>query len=308
MRILGILFSALCTALAAALALLGFVCLATPHRPLFYLIDIFTLPILTAAVIATVIFAVVRQVRASVLGVIAVVLLAFAMAPQVMPHQRPADTTATPIKLVWGNMWVQNPHPQKILPWLAQKKPDIVALVEVNGHERADLIRRLKPDYPYMTVRYDMVVASRYPMAHAIARPAGFALVTVTVTTPQGPVFLAVTHLTRPWPFTAPADQPRQFARLSDSLKPLPTSRVIVVGDFNTTPSAAQLRDFARGLDLHTVPALRGTWETSLPNLMRVTIDNVLGSADLHLSHRDVGPDDGSDHRPVYVEIYPTKG
>jgi endonuclease/exonuclease/phosphatase (EEP) superfamily protein YafD len=34
-----------------------------------------------------------------------------------------------------------------------------------------------------------------------------------------------------------------------------------------------------------------------------VTIDNVLATSDVNLSHREVGPDDGSDHRPVYVEI-----
>jgi endonuclease/exonuclease/phosphatase (EEP) superfamily protein YafD len=81
----------------------------------------------------------------------------------------------------------------------------------------------------------------------------------------------------------------------------------VLTGDFNTTPSAAQLRDFAKDLDLHAAPAVTGTWRADLPGLMRVTIDNILASQDLNLSHREVGPDNGSDHRPVYVEISPTK-
>jgi len=307
MQIVRGLFSALCTAVALAFVAAGFMCVANSHRHLFYLIDIFTLPILSGAVLVTLVLAVIRQVRAAVLGVVAVVLLGLAVAPQVFPHQKRADPAAQPVRMIWANLFVRNPEPQKLLPWIAEKKPDIVALVEVNHDARADLIDRLKVDYPYMVVRYDMVIASRWPLAHADPRPAGFALVTVTVKTPRGPLNLAVTHLTRPWPFTSPPEQPRQFERLKDALTPLPPSNFVLTGDFNTTPSAAQLRDFAKSFDLHAAPALTGTWRADLPGLMRVTIDNILASKDLNLSHREVGPDDGSDHRPVYVEIRPVK-
>ncbi|WP_443750510.1 endonuclease/exonuclease/phosphatase family protein [Asticcacaulis solisilvae] len=307
MQIVKGVFSALCTAIALALVASGFVCVANGHRHVFYLIDIFTLPILSVAVIAILAFAAIRQVRAAALGAVAVLLLGIAMAPQVFPHQAAPDPGAQPIRMVWANLYVLNPEPQKILPWIETKKPDIVAFVEINRDARADLIDKLKVTYPYMVVHYDMLIASRWPLAHAQPRPAGFALVTLTVKTPQGPLNLAVTHLTRPWPFTEPGDQPRQFARLEDSLKPLPPSRFVLAGDFNTTPSAAQLRDFAKSLDIHAAPALTGTWRADLPGLMRVTIDNILASSDLNLSKREVGPDDGSDHRPVYVEIRPVK-
>lgn len=307
MQIVRGLFSALCTAIALAFVAAGFVCIANGHRHVFYLIDIFTLPILSGAVVLTLVLAAIRQVRAAVLGVIAVVLLGIATAPQAFPHQGAPDPASQPIKMIWANLYVLNPEPQKVLPWIDEKKPDIVAFVEVNHDARADLIDRLKANYPYMVVHYDMLIASRWPLAHAEPRPAGFALVTVTVKTPQGPLNLAVTHLTRPWPFTEPGDQPRQFARLKDSLSPLPPSRFLLAGDFNSTPSGAQLHDFAKGLDLHAAPAVTGTWRADLPGLLRVTIDNVLASSDLNLSSREVGPDDGSDHRPVYVEIRPVK-
>ncbi len=296
-------FSAVCTALGALAVALGFICVANPHRPLFYLIDIFTLPILSVTAVLTALFMLVRQPRAAALGTLATVLLIIAMAPQVFPKQAPADANAKPVKLLWANMFVRNATQEKLLPWVAAKNPDIVALVEVAPAQRKDMIDKLKIDYPYMAVRYDMIVASRYPIANAKPRPAGFALVTLTVKTPQGPLNLAVTHLTRPWPFTQPKDQPRQFARLADALMPLPDGRMVLVGDFNTTPSAALLHDFTGKLDLHTVPALNGTWESALPSIGRVTIDNVLATRDLNLSRRETGPANGSDHSPVYVEI-----
>jgi len=182
-----------------------------------------------------------------------------------------------------------------------------VTLVEVAPAQRKAMIKALKADYPYMAVRYDMIVASRWPITNPKPREAGFALMTLTVKAPEGPINLAVTHLTRPWPFTDPRAQPRQFDRLADALAPLPDGRIVLVGDFNTTPSAALMRDFAGKLDLHTVPALRGTWESALPSIGRVTIDNVLASGDLHLSGRETGPANGSDHSPVYVEIRATQ-
>ena len=303
MRTLRFLFSAACLALALGFIGLGFICVANPHRPLLYLIDIFTLPIWAAAIGFTVFFAVVREVRAAVASVLGVALLTFALAPQVFPKQAPAADDAKPIRMVWGNMLVANPQPDKILPWLVDKQADVVAMVEVNPQTRSSLIAALKDTYPHMAVRYDMLIASKYPIEHSQPRPAGFDLLTVTIDTPKGPLNLAITHLTRPWPFVPAADQPRQFARLADALTPLPGSHFVLAGDFNTTPGAAQLHAFAEKLNLHPAAGLSGTWRDDLPALMRIGIDNVLAGQDLNLSHREVGPDDGSDHRPVYVEI-----
>ena len=81
----------------------------------------------------------------------------------------------------------------------------------------------------------------------------------------------------------------------------------VLVGDFNTPPCAAQLHDFTRRMGLHTAPALWGTWRTNLPGFLRITIDNAMASPDLNLGRRQVGSFDGSDHRPIVVDIRPVK-
>jgi len=300
------LLSWLCVAVSAAFAVAGVICLCNPHRALLYLLDIFTLPVLTGAVLWLAFILAVRQFRAAAVAGLAVLILASAMGPQVFPAQKPAADTP-PVRLVFANLLIRNRQPERILPWIAAERPDVVAAVEANPWARQKLMDALRRERPYVVTRYDMVVASRWPITDPLPRGQGFALITMTIKVPGGDLKLAVAHLTRPWPFKDPEDQPRQFARLEAALAPLARDHFVLVGDFNTPPCAAQLHDFARHMDLHTAPALWGTWRTNLPGPLRVTIDNAMASPDLNLSRRRVGGFDGSDHRPIAVDIRPAK-
>lgn len=300
-------FSGVCTALGLCVAVLGVVCIANMRLPLPYLIDIFTLPILAGAVLLTALLLVLRQPRATLLSLLGVILLVVAMVPQAFPSQGKADPQAVPVKVMFGNLFMRNPRPQRVLDWLDAKKPDIVAFVEVSAREQHAFYNELANRYPYIEANADMVIASRYPVSDIGWRKNSLGLISLTVTTPQGPLHFALAHLTRPWPFTHDESQADQFDRLASALQPVPPSRVIIVGDFNTTPSGALLNEFDQSLDLHAAPAFIGTWEAGLPGLMRVNIDNMLASSDLNISKREIGPDDGSDHRPVYAEFRPVK-
>lgn len=290
--------------IAVVMEAIAAVCLVNPHQPQAYLIDIFSVPILTGFVVMTAALILLRQRWAAPLAVLACVMMVVAIAPQAMPQQAAPDRTQAPLRLVFANLLIRNTTPEKLVPWVQARKPDIVAMVEADPGSRAALFKALQTDLPYKVTRYDMVVLSRYPLSHLRPRPAGFALITVDVATPQGRLNLAVAHLTRPWPFTAPQDQRRQFARLADSLEGSMDENFVMVGDFNTPPLASGMHDFTRATGLHTAPALRGTWPTFLPSLLRVTIDNAMASRDISLQRRKVGGFDGSDHRPICVDIF----
>lgn len=301
------LLSALCLVPAVLSAGLGLVCLFNPHRPLLYLIDIFTLPGLSTTLVLAAILWGFRLRPASWIATGAVVLFVLAIWPQAFPRQLPADRGQPRVRMVFANMLIRNERPKKILPWITMQNPDVIAMVEVNPFARQAMMAELQHDRPYVVTRYDMVMASRYPLSNVQRGGVGFALMTATVKAPSGDITVAVAHLTRPWPFTDSGDQPRQFARLSEALKPLAGHRFILVGDFNTPPCASGLGDFMRARKLHAAGALGGTWISVLPGFLRVNIDNAMASGDLNLSRRRVGPYDGSDHRPVVVDIYPAK-
>ena len=296
-----------CTTLSLLTAGLALVCLLNPHRPLLYLIDIFTLPGLTGAAVLASILWITHQQPAKWIATGAALLFGLAIWPQTFPHQAGADTTHAPLRLMFANMLIRNEHPEKILPWMARENPDVVAMVEVNPQARAAMMTTLQAGRPYVVTRYDMVMASRYPISDVQRGGVGFALLTATVKAPSGDIRLAVAHLTRPWPYSDPADQPRQFARLSGAVKAMSAAHFVMAGDFNTPPCASGLGDFLHQRGLHAAGAFGGTWISVLPSLLRINIDNVMASDDLVFRHRHVGSFDGSDHRPVVVDIYPAK-
>ncbi len=95
------------------------------------------------------------------------------------------------------------------------------------------------------------------------------------------------------------------FAALGEYTEPahLP---MILAGDFNSTPQGrvyqrvverSGMIDAARGLQLV------GTWPANLPGVLRLPIDHVFVSRDIHVVSYEIGPDLGSDHRPVLVEL-----
>ena len=79
----------------------------------------------------------------------------------------------------------------------------------------------------------------------------------------------------------------------------------IVAGDLNATPwseafprllEVGRLENSQRGF------GIQPTWcDTCGP--MRIPIDHVLHSRDLVTTYREVGPNLGSDHSPIYVEL-----
>lgn len=295
------------TAPAALALVFGVICLADPHRPLFYLIDIFSVAGLTGTLALTALLWLLRASPARWVATAALGIFVLAIWSQAFPHQPPADRTRPAVRLAFANMLIRNREPEKILPWIARQKPDIVAMVEVNPAAREDLFKALKADRPYVVTRYDMIIASRWPLSNVRRGGTGFGLMSATVATPDGDLTVAVTHLTRPWPYSDPSDQPRQFSRLAEALGSVAGRRFVMVGDFNTPPCASAMKDFMRREKLHAAPALFGTWISVLPGALRVTIDNAMASGDLHLSRRKVGAFDGSDHRPIVVDILPAK-
>jgi len=299
--------SAICVAIALPIVAAGVICLLNPLDGLLYLIDIFTQPILTASVLVTIAILLLRRYWIAAVSGLGVALMLVSILPQTLPNQAPVDEDAAPISLMWSNMFVQNPVPQKILPWIAKKHPDIVVLVEVTYKQRKAMADVLKESYPYVIRSNDMIIASRYPVTTPTARVRGFVAYSMTVRTPKGPITLVAAHLARPWPYTAEGKQPYQFEHLYEGLKYLPREKMVLVGDFNSSPYAAHLRDFAKRRDMSIAYGLLGTWYSVIPAVGRVTIDNVLVSRDLHLSNRQIGPSTGSDHSPVYVEIRPAK-
>lgn len=80
---------------------------------------------------------------------------------------------------------------------------------------------------------------------------------------------------------------------------------VIVIGDFNASPWSYAFRDFTTETELVNSQmgyGLAATWPTNWPITM-VPLDHMLHSDSLTTVGRDVGPNLGSDHLPLTVDV-----
>jgi endonuclease/exonuclease/phosphatase (EEP) superfamily protein YafD len=87
-----------------------------------------------------------------------------------------------------------------------------------------------------------------------------------------------------------------------------PGSR-IVIGDLNTTEGSPWFGDFIRATGLRDTRLGFGrqpSWPADMP--YRITLEHALVSADLAVVARRLGPDIGSDHFPLIVELAPAEG
>ena len=116
-------------------------------------------------------------------------------------------------------------------------------------------------------------------------------------------VTLVVTHVHTPF---AGSIHVRHLDALADAARSQFGKRAVVCGDFNTPPWSGPLRDFAADARLHDVYGNRAWAGYSWPTwsyVLRVPLDNCFVSNGLAVTgHRD-GPNVGSDHRPLAVDI-----
>lgn len=298
------LLAILCLIPALVPMLIAAVCLADSHRPLLYLIDIFTLPALSLSAVMAVAFLALRQPLAAGACAAAVVMLGVALIPQAFPAQPAAKPGAAHLRVVFANLYIHNPNQARILHFIAAQKPDIVALVEANGGARDILFPSLNVDYPYRYVRGETAVFSRFPITHNWHGADWQSLVTADIATPSANIHLGVVHFDEPIP---PGHnlQAIQTQYVVDHAALAEENDTLIVGDFNSDFSAFRLRDLAKSLNLHALGAPSGSWPSFLPSFFRIAIDNAIAAEGWRLSNRVVSAPFGSDHRAIAFDVTP---
>ncbi len=302
-------FPAVCIMIALGALVASVACLLNPHNYYLYLLDIFSFPLLTMIIGTAIAFVTVRQKPAVMITVVAIAILGAALWPQTFAAQRPTDMSKPPVRLMFANVFIRNPTPQKILPWITEEKPDIIAIVERNPNTAEFLSAALKTSHPYQyePSKYsETAIYSRFPIEKILKLSAPGNCLAARVSTPNGPLTILITHLGHPghgrnW------IQNFQLSLLQEVLA-LPEKRTtVLVGDFNTDMSGYLLADFARKFNLRPLAVRIGTWPSALPGVLRIGIDNAFAGENLSLSGRKVGPYNGSDHRPIIMDIRPVK-
>jgi endonuclease/exonuclease/phosphatase (EEP) superfamily protein YafD len=244
------------------------------------------------------------------IAIVAAMLAAWNLGSNWTPLETPKPNQEV-FRVIQANVNVANPSPAKLLAWVRAEKPDVLVVEEVSREWASRL--EWVPGYPYRQVlpssdSFGIAVLSRHPMrvlspATAATRDAMFKTtdIDVEVEWKGERVRVLATHPMPPIRSYLDALRDKYLAEsarsLGDSNDPS-----LLVGDFNATPwSGAAVGIRRAGLDFSS--ALIPTWPTMFGVFAVIPIDHVVINKRWGVANRQRGPDIGSDHFPIMVDL-----
>jgi endonuclease/exonuclease/phosphatase (EEP) superfamily protein YafD len=274
----------------------------------FELADVFRLQYLVVLGAAVLGALVLRRPRLAALAAVLAAVNLAALGVSLLPTATAASGPAAgSLRLVVANVEVGNTDFAAVERLVARTHPDVFGATELTPPMAAHLARAL-PAYRARVVRtrhdaYGIGVYSRRPLldARVVHLPAGGPPTVVARVLVAGkPVTVVVTHVHTPFAGSIHVRQQHALAHASLG------KRAAVCGDFNSPPWSGPMRAFASAGGLRDLYGGRAWAAYSWPtwsSLLRVPLDNCFVGPDVVVrAHRD-GPGDGSDHRPLVVDL-----
>lgn len=213
-------------------------------------------------------------------------------------------------RVLFFNLWVENPTPERGLDFVRASGAEVVVLAEVIGPwiKALDGLADLYPHRVDCLERpgCDVVLLSRTPLLATRSQrdpDSGAPLVEARVALGGREITIAGTHLVRPIRDGSLAHQLEQVRYLTRELGKVSGPKLLL-GDLNAVSWARVVGELGRRADLAPVAgSIEGSWPAKLPWAMRIPIDHALASRELRAAVRHVGPALGSDHRPITVDL-----
>lgn len=221
---------------------------------------------------------------------------------------RTAPSTCEPtLSVVSANLLMVHPEPSRLASELRAFDADIYLLQEYSSRWDAEL-RGLRP-HRFVNVQDDSfgtAIYSRYPLSAAQTIELGAVYqATAVVQSPLGPIELLDAHTLPPRSLSY---IPLHLQGLRDIEGWVQTAAgdFIVAGDWNASPRAAtfrRMREVATDVWSQAGQGPGYTWPNGVFPLPPARLDHVLVSNELAARRVHVGVGEGSDHRPIFVEI-----
>lgn len=216
------------------------------------------------------------------------------------------------LKVFSYNLNSQNQRLGEVAAAIRAADPDLVVLQEYTPSAREHLADALRGFEARVEETrhgpFGMAVFSRVPFAEEIVRRDGDWADYPSIEVRLAEGNLRVMNLHPPPPVGGWRSDTRDFflAEAADRIASL-DGPWLVAGDLNASPWSSPMRGLIRTTGL--VRSMRGaglsmTWPAPTKSvLLRTIIDHVLVSPGIRVVEREVGPDLGSDHLPLLVEV-----
>lgn len=258
-----------------------------------------------------------RRWRFGLTGLAVGVLTAATLAPFFLPRAAPVSVQAKPqFRFAAMNVLTRNQHKQHVVDYLRQISPDAFVLLEVDQLWSDAIREALIDEWPHQIHQprgdnFGVLLCSKQaPLSSNVAFYGSDQLPTVEAIVQHGtgkPIRIIGTHPLPPMNTFNWNSRNSQFAAIAESVEQHELQRTsLVAGDLNCTPWSPFFRDLKTKTGLRDSShgfGLAPTWYATRLLLTALPIDHVLLGADLHATHREVGPPLGSDHRAVIVDL-----
>jgi endonuclease/exonuclease/phosphatase (EEP) superfamily protein YafD len=284
-------------------------------------LDVLThfMPLLMAVAAVTVLYAVFAEPLLAKLaligfGGVGMVLAGWLMVPEYLARRvaEPAAAPAGQIRLIQLNAWRSNQDLDGTVDWLLAQDADVIVLQEADA---IGPVLKRRSTYHATCERCSVMIFSKAaPAVLDIPTPEDKRvrppIVGVTLRDSRGDFTVLGTHYAWPVPAGLQQSQGRGLARLIASL---PRERLILAGDFNSTPWSFTRRreDALFGLErltrgMSTWPARGLPGRSSRTPFPLLPIDHVYAGSGWRTAKVERGPRLGSDHYPVIVTLAPS--
>jgi endonuclease/exonuclease/phosphatase (EEP) superfamily protein YafD len=236
---------------------------------------------------------------------------AILVAPFLVARPKPPIPGQPSLKLVVANVHRANPDHERFINFIRRESPGLFVVVEVDDqwlHSLEDLHR----DYPFRIEAgreddFGIALFSRSPVTASNVvefLPDGVPSVHAQFVFDGATVDLLGTHPLPPVGTEYSAARNAQLVAIGAWVAGR-TNDLIVVGDLNVTPWSRWFGELTAGGRLRTSArdsGLQPTWPVR-PAIARIPIDHCLISPNWRVTRYERGPDVGSDHFPLVIEL-----
>ncbi len=249
-------------------------------------------------------------------GVVAAVHL-ISLAPLVVGPDQP-DGPGPTLRVVQFNVLTSNDRIDAASKWLLDQDAEVIVAQETDqrwadGLTAGLLGWRPLPTDTIRTGNFGMLILVRDDVEVGAIEVIDRDLPAITVELPiddRPPVLLTAVHTLPPVDAEQMETANQQLDVAAASVLAHPGPRLLV-GDLNATRWSGTYRRLIDRTGLRNAAdgfGLGGTWPTSLWYSGAIGIDHVLVSGEIRVDGWETGPDLGSDHRPVVVDLVITEG
>jgi endonuclease/exonuclease/phosphatase (EEP) superfamily protein YafD len=232
----------------------------------------------------------------------------------ILPLYWPAagpPTAGRRLRAVSLNVYSANDRHDDVVAFLSASRADFIVLLEVTAEWR-DLFDALQAEYPFgrFELRSDsfgMALLSRLPAEEfdvVFVGSARLPSIVARYIVDGRDLTLIGTHPLPPGSSARRQMRDEQFAGLAALVRERP-GPVILMGDLNVTSWSASFDLLVAGTRLHDSRrgfGVQPSWPAWLA-IGRIPIDHCLVTPEVTIVDRQIGPDVGSDHYPVVVDL-----